>query len=588
MKKKQKNILIVSIIVLSILILGILGSTGKLPFAVSGSNTLSISQASLTSSNPYLNGKVWILTFSAGGLGQSYSGTITPSDIDSKTSDSTTTTKNLNINVVYENTECQYPIQSAGLLKPIYDIIYKEYSCFFSPSESSAKKDSGLTNILYFGKYSGLTCFVFGYNTQSIVGNLGQTNVNAPFTINLEVDGKNAIKRIDTLTGSNQGAIGDYAYAIWGGNLVSGVSCPQTTNNLYVPIYVNGNWRLGSKQSYDTYVSLINNAPTTSKDSNTILYNNLKKAISNAKVSRSFGSIESSSSLSNAIIKYTTASAIQFPVTTLYIKADTLGIFTPTPDIRPTSASSNCFKTGDTGLISVNIKNYGESGTFNVYATCLSPFSTTQTITGSLNKDEVRTINIPLSASASEKTSKSCTVFIESGGTTKQINSNVCVDPHITCLVAYPTKFCGILNNQEVVQQCSSDGFSTKTIETCDSTKYCDKGECKLKGSTESSLGIWDSIKGFFSGLSILLTIVKWILLVIGSLFSFLFGKQLLDKIIKKKDKTNKIVIWTLSILLGLGIAVLLYAILMTWIFWAVIIGLIVFNIIIKLVIPRF
>lgn len=564
MNKKQKTAYWIIGSVILLLALVYFSNGGFL--AVTGSNSLSLTQASLQSSNPYLSGKVWLLTFSAGGLGQSYYGTITPSQVDAFTSDSSTTTKNLQINVDYADTECLYPIQSGGLLKPIYDIELKEYYCTgLFLDDATVKSSTGLQNLLYKGKYgASFTCFGIGYNTLSQVGNFGQTNIKSSYTINLNVNGQTASKTINTLDGSTQGSIGNYAYASWAGNLVSGQSCPQTTDTLYRPAYINGQWRLINKQNYEAYVSTINQniaglIDQGDKTGITNWVNDLKNKILVSKSSQSFGTIDNSASLTNAQVKVISSTPLQFPVTTLYIKADTLGIYTPVPDFQIVSKSSECFKTGNTGTISAVIKNNGETGTYNAYASCSGVFTAINNAQGSLSSGASKTINLPLTATASSKQTSSCTLTIESTGTTKTASVNVCVDPQITCTVPYPKKFCGFSGSTEVIQQCSSDGATTNIIQNCAGNEYCDAidATCKLEtsgnqgGTTSDGCKWYDVIchvKVAFTKTVDFLTYLKYALIIIFSLITYFILVDNLNKI--PSVRTKSYIAWILSFII--------------------------------------
>ena len=593
MNKKQKNIGIIVLILIGILAVAFFGNGGKLPFAVSGTSALSLSNVDLQSNNAFLNGQAWLLTFSAGGLGQSYYGTFSPSQI--KDSDGTQATNPFTISVDYADETCQYPISNTGSYTPIYkNLQYKSWYCLYPSSNiQDYITSSGFGSVILYGgqSWSPFTCFAVGTSTQDQLGEFSQTNVNQPYTISLNVNGQTATKTIDPLQGSGQGALGTFAYASWNGNLVSGAGCPNSAD--YQPAYVNGNWIVVKKQNYQDYLSVLNNYPTGNPTSQTIQawVTLVNQHSPSAELSQNFGTVTNSASINSAIVKYTTSSPVQFPVTSLYIKADTLGIFTPVPDIRINSADSSCFRTGANGIISVSIENKGtQGGTYTVFATCDNPFTISQNQQGSLNPRESRVVNLPLSASATQKQTGSCIVSVQSTGGTKTATASVCVDPQITCTLPYPKTFCGKSGNLDAVQQCSSDGATTNTIKTCTATQYCDTGECKDNGSgggVSWLSKLWDSITGFFGTLGDILTVVKWIVLITGSIFSFAFGRQLLEKLIKGKDKTSRYIILGISVLLGIGVAFLLYAVLMTSLFWMIIVGLIVFNIIIKLVIPR-
>jgi len=591
MKKSNKIILVTAIIILAIA-LAFFARNSFL--AVTGTSTLSLSQASLQSSNAYLSGKAWLLTFSAGGLGQSYYGTITPSDVDSKTPDATRTTKNLNIQVTYEDESCQYPIGSTGSFTPIYDV--QKYTYTYVPLIAScdiptASSKSGISQSnIKFVKLNIvlLKCYVIYTTGESPVGTMGNGNVHAPYTITLNVDGNIASKTIDPISGSTQGAIGSYAYGVWNGNLVSGISCPSTYD--YKASYVNGNWRIINKQSYDNYINKYNeNIGLINLDFTAIdkWVSDVQYYANQAKVSTSFGTIDSASSLYSAVAKVTLTTPIQYPVTSLYIKADTLGIYTPVPNIGITSTSSSCFKTGENGIISVGIKNTGdEGGTYNVYAICNNPFQMTQPATGSLNAGESRTVNLPLSATATQKTQSTCTVSVETTGGTKTATANVCVDPQITCTIPYPNKFCGFSGNSEVVKQCSQNGATANIIETCTVNQYCELGVCKTGGIPPIpgtcawyDIGCW--LKKLFSLLGNILTIFKVILSLIVLFASFFFSRDLTEQYLLKKSKDKPFVYVIAGLTVAL-VATLLYVTLFTFIFWIITVLVILFYILVK------
>ena len=566
MTKKQKNRIAIGIILL--LIVGVfLVSSGtlKLPLAITGTSTLSLTQANLQSSNPFLDGKVWLLTFRAGSLAQRYFGTFSPSVIQSATSDSTTTTRDFSVEVNYDDQQCSYSITGTTSRKPIYDIeSIKTWSCFFPPDEQKAREKSGLSNILFFGKYLGLECFAIGYNTRSLVGNLNSPDIESEFEITINAAGQTASKRINTLSGTTQGSIGNFAYAVWQGNLVSGKSCPD--KDPFVPIYVNGNWRIGNTDAYNEYRSLVSISPSPNRDEQDIWMSNLRNSITRAKQIRSFGTINSRTSLSNAVVKITLQDPVQFPVTTLYIKADTIGIFTPTPEIRLFNPDSECFKTGETGGITVGLENIGEeAGTWNLFAECPSPFISTRNIQVSLQKDEITTRVIPISGTTDKEEERgTCTVFAESPAGTKSKTIGVCVKPRITCDAGQ--KFCSVSGINEVIKQCSIDGATFSVVETCLPGYFCEDTKC-ISGDRLDERDVFQKIGDFFrdlfSGGIGFFEIIGLIIAGIALIFGTLFGKQFISSFKAVKGKEG--LAWTLALIVG-GLLAWLTLVLKFWI----------------------
>lgn len=603
MARKKDKRLTIAIVAILVIVLFILNYQGVFkPFAI-GSSTLSLSNVDLRSSNPYLNGKAWLLTFVSGGLGQSYTGTFTPSQVDSFTSDSSKTTKSFTIDVDYSPTVCSYDINyQSGALTSIYDVELRTYQCLFeflSPSPEEVKLKTGLRSLLFLGK-NYPTCWGIGWNTESPVANIQNPNIQSEYDITLSVEGGPLItKSIDTLSSSKQGQLGDFAYAIWNGNLGSGISCPSQSP--YKSAYQNGVWTVIGDADYQGYVAAYNNfrtnLPALSSQGASLTeiqnqVNSLRNRIILAQAKKSFISssygLINAQQLANAKITLQTSTQIIFPMTSLYIKSDTIGIFTPVPEIKILSTSSECFKTGSTGTISAVIKNEGqERGTFRAFTECSSPFSQSYPIEGTLEAGESRTLNLPLTASASQKITGSCNVIIESTGprVTRQVNT--CVDPQITCTVPYPEKFCAIQGTQEVVKQCSVDGATSQITDTCLANEFCEQGECKLEGDGggDYTLGFWDRIKKFFDGLFggvfDALKIIKYTLVFIGGFSSIFISKGFYERF---KPLRKKGILWTLSIATGLGSAGFLLAFIGGVWFWVSLTSLLISGIILSFI----
>src|SRR3990167_6478411 len=557
MRQKQKKLILGIAVLLAVAVL-ILSQTGfDLPFAISGTNTLSLTQAQLQSNNNFLSGKVWLLTFSSGGLGQKYTGTFSPSDVQSTTSDSSTTTKDFTLDVQYSDQTCNYAIQQTSLNKPIYDIQEITWTSipFTAPCNFDEAHEKGLTIVLYTKGFL-LTCHALGYNTQSPVGNLQNPNLESEFTININAGGKTASKTINTLSESTQGAIGDFAYASWGGNLVSGQSCPSQST--YKSAYVNGNWKTISSSAYANYISQINAIPPTSESAWNIYVSNLKNAVAQSKQSLTFGSINSQTSLTNAVVKITLQNQIQFPVTTLYIKADTIGIYTPTPEIKLVNADSSCFATGEQGGITVNLQNVGqETGTWNVYATCPAPFTSNSNLQVSLNAGASTTKIIPISGSASSEQKAQCIIYAESPAGKKQLSADVCVKPQITCEAN--KIFCGVSGISEVIKQCSSNGATSSIKQICGVGETCEVDKC-VAGSSGGSSGenvIGDFFNNLFGGVFDFFKILKIGFSLVALTFSSLFLKDLISSFRALKRKSG--IAWAISIVLGLIVGYLVW-----------------------------
>lgn len=594
-RKTKKTLIIASVVIIGIIILALF-FTYK-PLAIGGTSTLALSKAKLESSNSYLSGEVWVLTFSASSLGQSYFGNFNPTDVEDATSGNLRSTKDFSVEVNYDDTKCKYPIKGTSL-DPIKDVrkIEWTYIPFVDDCTTTEATNRGLNNIIIYGKYGwSLTCFAVGYDTKSVVKRIDNPDVSADYTINIEAGDKSATATFNTLEGSTSGPVGSFAYSVWNGNFDTGKSCPSQAS--YLGAYVNGIWRVINSNSYDSYKNEYDKISTfyfgggaSDKTQLENLISQINSKASSAKSSVSFGSIENPGDLNNARIIYTSTSPLQFPVTTLYLKADSIGVYTPVPNFKITSASSTCFKTGTEGAISFTLSNSGETGGFTAYATCSGVFSATRNTQGTVNAGATGTYSIPLSASASSEQRSSCVVTIESTGNTVTKSVDVCVQPQVTCDVEPGKKFCGYENGLDVIKVCSSDGATSTIVERCTADQECSNGKCVARGTGGTGFfsGLWNGIKNFFSdlfgGLFDILTIIKWIIIVVASIFVFISSNGLLESLGRRfRFKLFRKYPWVVYILAGaitLAIAYVLYLFIGSFWFWIAVIGVIAYNII--------
>jgi hypothetical protein len=119
-------------------------------------------------------------------------------------------------------------------------------------------------------------------------------------------------------------------------------------------------------------------------------------------------------------------------------------------------------------------------------------------------------------------------------------------------------------------------------------TSLCPDNSCKSScdGGKCAWYNIPCKIKQLFATIGLLLTIFKWILLVIASFVALIFGRNISEKYLIKKRKEIWIA-WTLGILLALGVGIVCYILLLTWIFYAIAFGVILFFVLSRFV-PAF
>ena len=583
---------ILSLVIIAVLVAGIFIftplSAKVLLSTISGSSTLSISSANLKSSNPHLSGEAFLVTFRSGGLGQSYFGSFSPSDIEDASGEKVE--DGFDLDVDYTKQSCNYDITGASSNDFILDELRMvTWDCFRSPSSADAKDEwedqIGTGKTLYYGRDSswlgGDACWVIGSATKMAVGDLSSPDIESEYTIKIETANEVATKTINSLTGSGKGQIGDFAYAVWQGNLVSGKSCPD--KDPYMTYYDNGNWKVGNADAYAQYKPALISLATKDRDERIIALDYINDVVKDIQKNQKFGDINGKTSLSNAVVEVELEDYVQFPLTSVYIKADSLTIYTPSPEIKLYDANSECFETGDDGSIGVVIENVGdERGIVNLYAECSDPFTTTRNIEVSIDVGESVTRYIPLSASANKVQTDRCVIYAETTAGTIKKTVGVCVKPQTVCEAN--ARFCSTSGTVEVVKRCNTAGTGTTTIKKCDVGEFCNSDlQCEDEDTT---ISMWNKIKNFFSnpftavgnffgdlfsGIFSFFSILKLVLVGLGALFTVLFSKNLLDGNNALSDKVTTQ--WIISLIIGGAIALLLFLFIGSFLFWIILIG---------------
>ena len=585
----KKNSIIISIIILVVILT--IGGIFLVPYlqSVTGFSTLALSKVSLRSDSEYLDGEQWLLTVAQGTLAQRAEGTFTPDDIQDATSDDSTTTNNFQISVNYQDQSCEYPIQRGGADTPIYQLDKIEWFCLFNPSENDAYKklkDNGISAdqaYKFFGQYHGIitkTCYVVYWTEKTPVGTYGNTNIRSKMNIAVLAGTRSDDVTLDTL-GDAQAPLSDFAYVIWVGNLDSGKSCSYTTDMPYLPAYKSGRWININKNYYASYLNKLDNTPPiqAKKDDIANYINDVNSARTKALISQNFGYFDNEADFEDAILKESIKSPLQYPVLTFYVKADTLGIYTPAPKIKLISASSPTFKTGNEGIIYLEVKNLGdEAGTWNFYGDCNNNFKIPNSRQYSVDAGETKKVTLPITASADKKIDGSCRIYAENVAGTEQITVQVSADPLQTCIPNQ--KYCGSSGGADVVFKCSSDGARREIFEVCQTGFICENGKCKDPGSGGG--GWWDKIKEFFDNIGDFFTEFVLIISVIIGLLATIIGYAFYERFSKfLKLKQNKFISIVVGILLGILAGYLFYSL-----FWWGIVALIIYMVI-SFIIPK-
>lgn len=592
-KKDRRNLIIGLVVVIGIILLAVFLSQ---PLSTSGFSTLSLTDANLESNAPSgspFSGKAWVLTVRLGGLGQSAFGTFSPSDVEDQTDDGSKTTKDFSISVTQQNQQCNYDIVNRGEL-PIRKLNYQRwiYNLFNCNYNDATSRGISQSSIIWLGKPSGsIYCYAVYKTEESSVRSYENPDIRVQAKVDIDAGSRSGSFNLDT-EDNTRSAISDFAYVEWQGSLDTGKSCPSSSG--YVPVYRNGQWINVYSSSYDSYKNEYDKGIKTDfvfpGDDIIGFVNDVNSKANSALISRSFGSFESRTSLSKGRLINELSSPIQNPVLTFYIKSETLGIYTPTPNIKLLSAKSDCFSTGSEGFIEVMARNDGEEATIEFYTQCDNSFTTGASNEYGFKKGEEKRIILPLTASASSKVTGSCVIYAEHPLMgKKKISTSVCVDPLKTCT---PNKlFCGVLGGNSVVKQCSSDGVTSSVKEICEVGKVCEEkgsGAKCTKGTGGGGFfgGLWDGIKNFFSdlfgGVFDFLTIIKYILIAVGTIVAFMGSTGLLqylgDRFRFKPFRNYPWLVYLIASGISLAVAYLLYVFIGSFWFWIMVIAIVIYN----------
>lgn len=472
MVKKKPVLIIVLLVAVGAALFYFLQDPGS-PLGI-GFTTISISLNDFYSSDPILNGEVYVMTARAGGFSQEARGTLPAgSDADDKS-----TEKSFTITWDDISQSCSYNIVADYASQPIKTYHIQEISGWKSKSAATSEcfntyNGEYIVRPDLFGAYN---CIIPASLT-GYIGNIGTPRYGFSMDSSVQVQGQNPITKTISSIGQQTVQFSSIAYATWQGNLVSGEQCPTAQSQAVTSIYYQGNWRTISSTSYYNYLNSLSafgsNLEGAGSDTMVSYYvddmnNKANSALSPKTITVSGGSTpQVSGSQGSGQIYIDLTRQLQFPVITYFVKASTLGIFTPVPVPNILSTSSSCFKTGDSASVMAQIRNDGEDGNIQAWVECPAPF---QQASGNIelyvSAGQTKQFWIPITATASTHTEKSCTVKAQALSSIDSKSVGVCVDPQSVC---QPGSYSCINNNPN---KCNSDGSAWETLDIC-GTKTC-------------------------------------------------------------------------------------------------------------------
>lgn len=585
-KKKKLAVFGITFLVVALIFLqtqfGIFGFLNNI-FAIPGFQTLSLSQVQFTSNDPSIGGQVWLLVVSQNGAGQSAYGQFIAMD-SGKDSNSFTITTNLDKNYA------TYNINNQGINIKHID----HTSTIYNPFSST-----GGCNPDYWDAYikapGSLTVYCYKYTNDGQYGTVGSANINFQSTISVQGSGGSDSCVISNVGANSCVSKNGNVLVSWAGNLVSGQSPPQASDQGIIAIYdtAKGGWKTGNYNSYLRWYNynangFANCISYNGGDSCFNTYNNYESQLMQGYSFTSTGGnvATTTGTLSSGQIIMNLGTQVQFPVLSMKIKASLIGINIPVGKPKIISVSSQTFQTGQNGVVQVTIQNVGDgAGSFSVYASCDNQFSqngNSLTIS-SLTPNSQQTVYIPITANVVSGTSSgTCTV------TAKDINNPNNVD----------IKTVSVSSNAIAICESGSTRISGNNIQQCTNNIWTNIRNCGSNQTAQYKNGVPDCVSqneisnnGFFgaigsffktlfspivnlfNGILNWFSIVKltfvFLVLILGTLFSREFFESF------KSIRKSNLLVWILAIVVGGAFAYLVYLV-----FWIGIILFVIFLIV--------
>lgn len=422
MKYTKNHFFGVLILVFSIYLIG--SGTGFFA-TLGGFSTLSLDRVSYTSNDPTLNKDAFLMTISQTGQGEYAQGTISASNL--KSTDGTAT-KDITIRSRIEDYRCQYPIQTQT--EKIYDYTIVDTCgkldvfCTFSFRNNCLERGSD-----YYQDSSSTQYYCIQKTVIATKGLIGDSFFNFKTTFNVNIGGVNEPVVLTPQKTSAMSSDGKVNVA-WTGNTVSGQDCPEPDNNDIGIVRHNNIWKTIDKSNIDRYTishktrldTCFNNAVGTQGANVCILNVNLEAESSLANKKFTFANVDAVTTTNAANYGISGDGALllnldrllQFPQYTLIVDADSLGIVKPVGTPKIISATGSTLMTGQTGQISVDVKNIGTgTGSFALTANCNSPFSYIgSAVYTTLQPSETDNKLLPIRGECNSDRSASCLVTL--------------------------------------------------------------------------------------------------------------------------------------------------------------------------------
>lgn len=639
MKKSTKTVYWTLGIILAVALI-FLGNTLGFFSTTGGFTVNSISSTKVISNDADVASANFLINAFFGG-GQSITGEISSSEFEDKSGYKTVNPLSITANNLIETVN--YNIQNTGQQIYSYSDTVKKSSdscigfTYLSTHPDAPVCPSGTWQEYDFkgaGYFSNFICerHCIQKTQAGVMGTIAQSKVTDSMDITLKVGSESITKTISSDSPSadyNSATLGYVGHINYPANGWTGNFVPDSSHFLaYYDVFGGNRWTITGTDRLTKYISAqsVTESFFTSGQSITYQgsdsqtkYNNAVADISNKlssvngwvlQMSSDNFAIDQSQVWGNRNDKNNGKLTIQpnrqiaVPQLNIQVRASWLGVVINVGKPKITALTCPTFKAGDDGLITATVQNIGSaSGTFTTSLSCTTIVNTYNPTQFVLGAGQSTSVQIPINVgSFSGSKTDTCTVKVAdfnkaSNSDSSQVNCQI--QPPATCQEGT------ISTSGNCVKKCTNGApvnlfcCNSNQVVLQDNSKLNDQfGGYYCKDKTDSTSGsgncAWYDLGchfnkwfgGFFSTLGSILTIIKVIVMAIALLVVFFISKNFVgSKIIRsKKDQIFVVVIALLvSGLVGVG----LYALLFSALFWIVLVGLLIFSIVTKLLLPR-
>lgn len=406
-----------------------------------GFTVTSISTTGVISNDQDLNSEWFLVDTVLNAGGQNVVGTITPGQFNQESGYETQFP--LEINIKTQDEKATYNIRNDGA--SIYKYSTVTVNCGFLEC-SNLNWDEKCPSfadpefIMVEGSFLGISkVHCIEKEQVAVKGSFENPQVDFQATIGLDVNGKTIEKTVtnrDTSVNFYDGGV-LRATAQWTGSLVTGSSPPNQDNYVAVWNYIRDRWSVASKQKYDDYIQqgnidsdirAVSSSPgnfpdvRTSQTLESIFttmseFSGVADRLVKAEDSFSFNptaDYENRGDINKGSIFVTLDRKLLNPSILFKVKADWLGVKILTTDPKIESLSCPDFFSGNPGVIQVDVRNKGESGSFSYSVSNCDPIIQSSSSSNiPIGKNERKSFNIPISAGQSaQDIRKTCSVRV--------------------------------------------------------------------------------------------------------------------------------------------------------------------------------